>query len=162
MVRRVIAVRLTRLSWLLVAAAAPAVVLASLEAAMLMIATVRDHPRWPNTELNLSEAAAVRDHAEVVRLIESGENPNTRRPVRPGLVQNDVEVEATPLEAAIAIRRPELVSLLFDRGARLSPADWLRLWCSAQAQEYAGVAAVLDTRRPDGVEIRCSGDESLW
>lgn len=154
--------RLTRLRWLLVAAAAPAVVLASFEAANLMIAAVRDHPQWPNTDLNLSEAAAVRDHAEVVWLIESGENPNTRRPVRPGLVQNDTEVEATPLEAAISIRRAELVSLLFERGARPSPADWLRLRCSAQALEYADIVAVLDTRRPDGVEIRCSGDESLW
>lgn len=154
--------RLTRLRWLLVTAAAPAVVLASLEAANLMIAAVRDHPQWPNTYLNLSEAAAVRDHAEVVWLIESGENPNTRRPVRPGLVQNDMEVEATPLEAAISIRRAELVSLLFERGARPSPADWLRLRCSAQALEYADIVAVLDTRRPDGVEIRCSGDESLW
>ena len=81
--------RLTRLTWLVAAGAAPAVVLASLEAANLMIATVRDHPQWPNTHLNISEAAAVRDHAEVVRLLESGENPNTRRPVRPGLLDND-------------------------------------------------------------------------
>ena len=154
--------RLARLRWLLAAVAAPAVVLASLEATNLMIATVRDHPRWPNTDLNLSEAAAVRDHAEVVRLIENGENPNTRRPVRPGLVQNDLEVEATPLEAAISIRRPELMGLLFERGAHPSPADWLRLRCSAQALEYADIVAVLDTRRPDGVEISCSGDESLW
>ncbi len=153
---------LARPRWFLVAAAVPAVVLVSLEAAILIVATVRDHPRWPNTYLNLSEAAAVRDHAEVVWLIESGENPNTRRPVRPGLVQNDMEVEATPLEAAISIRRSELVGLLFNSGARPSPADWLRLWCSAQAPEYADVVAVLDTRRPDGVEIRCSGDESLW
>lgn len=154
--------RLKRLRWFLVAAAVPALVLVSLEAAILMIATVRDHPRWPNTDLNLSEAAAVRDHAEVVRLIEGGEDPNTRRPVRTGLVQNDLEIEATPLETAISIRRPELVSLLFDSGARPSPADWLRLWCSAKALEYADVVAVLDTRRPDGVEMRCSGDESLW
>ena len=152
----------TRLKWFLIAAAVPAVVLASLEAAVLVIAMVRDHPRWPITHLNLSEAAAVRDHAEVVWLIEGGENPNTRRPVRPGLVQNNTEVEATPLEAAISIRRPQLVDLLFDLGAGPSPADWLRLRCSAQALEYADVVAVLDTRRPDGVEIRCSGDESLW
>ena len=154
--------RLTRLRWLLLASAVPAVVLVSLEAAILMIAAVRDHPRWPNNYLNLSEAAAVRDHAEVVRLLESGGNPNARRPVRPGLLDNDMEIEATPLEAAISIRRPELMDLLFERGAHPSPADWLRLRCSTQALEYADIAAVLDTQRPDGVEIRCSGDESLW
>ena len=80
----------------------------------------------------------------------------------PALLGNDIEIEATPLEAAVSIRRPELMGLLFEHGARPSPADWLRLRCSAQAREYADVVATLDTRRPDGVEIRCSGSESLW
>lgn len=162
MVRRIVSGRFTRLRWLFVATAGPAVVLASLEAVILMIAAVSDHPRWPRTSLNLSEAAAVRDHAEVARLLETGESPNARRPVRPGLVGNDVEVEATPLEAAVSIRRPELMDLLFERGARPSTADWLHLRCSAEALGYADVVANLDMRRPDEVEIRCSGDERLW
>ena len=154
--------RVTRLRWLLVAAAAPAVILACLEATILMIATVRDHPRWPNMDLNLSEATAVRDDAEVVRLLEGGENPDVRRPVRSGLVGNDVEIEATPLEAAISIRRSGLVNLLFERGANPSDVDWIRLRCSAQILEHADVVAVFDARRPEGVETGCSGDERLW
>lgn len=151
-----------RLIWLIFAAAAPAVAVAGLDAAFLAMAMFGNHPRWPDHHLNLAEAAAVRDHAEVIHLIERGEDPNARRPVRPGLVGNEVEVAATPLEAAISIRRPELIGLLFERGARPSPADWLRLRCSAQALEYGDIVAMLDARRPDGVEIRCTGNESLW
>ena len=146
----------------LLVAVGPAVIVAGLDAAGLMMAAVGDHPRWPNTHLNLSEAAAVRDQAEVVRLIEGGDTPNARRPVRPGLLGNDVQIQATPLEAAMSERRTEIMGLLFERGASLTPADWLRLRCAAQAREYGDVVATLDARRPDQVAIACSGDESFW
>ena len=45
----------------LLVAVGPAVIVAGLDAAGLMMAAVGDHPRWPNTHLNLSEAAAVRE-----------------------------------------------------------------------------------------------------
>lgn len=153
MVRRIVFVLLT---------AGPALAVAGWDASGLLMSTVSDHPRWPDLELNLSEAAAVRDHAEVTRLIERGDDPNARLAVRPGLLGNDNEVPATPLEAAISERRPELVDMLLEQGARPSSEDWLRLRCVAEQRNYTDIVAVLDVRRPDGVEIRCLGTESLW
>jgi hypothetical protein len=152
----------SRLISVFAAAAGPAVVVATVEAAVLVVALFGDHPRWPDMQLNLSEAAAVRDHAEVVRLLRAGENPHARRPVRPGLVGNDSVVDTTPLEAAVSIRRSELVNLLFEHGVRPSSADWTRIRCAAQALDYRDVVATLDARRPAGSESTCSGDERLW
>jgi hypothetical protein len=155
--------RLTsRQRWLITGAAGPSVVLAALEAVVLLIAAVADHPRWPDTRLTLSEAAAVRDHAEVVRILEGGGIANARFPVRPGLLGNEAVIQATPLEAAISIRRAELVELLFEHGAGPSSADWLRLRCAAAALQYDEIVAMLDARKPGDVDIRCVGDESLW
>ena len=146
----------------LLLAAAPAVVVAVLDGTSLTVAAVHEHPWWRDYQLNLSEAAAVRDDAEMVRLIERGDDPNLRRRVRPGLVGNEADVEATPLEAAISIRRPELIGLLFQHGARVGPAEWRRLYCSAVARDYTDVVAVLEQYRQNGVEPRCSGSETLW
>jgi hypothetical protein len=154
--------RLSRPAVITVAAAAPAVILACIEAVILLIGTVTEHPRWPDVALNLSEATAVRDHAEVVRLLERGDDPNARRPVRPGLVGNEATVDAAPVEAAVSIRRPELIALLFDHGASLSPEDWRRLRCSAAAREYDDVVEALDRGGPVGTAVACSGNEALW
>lgn len=159
MVRRVAPSRAT---WLCLAALVPAVVVGAIDARALAMALVGAHPRWPDHNLNLSEAAAVRDNAEVVRQLEQGSDPDLRRPVRPGLVGNDREVAATPLEAAVSIRRTELISLLFQGGARLAPADWRRLTCAARALKYGDVVTTLEMVQPDGVEATCAGDESLW
>lgn len=155
-------VRSSRLRLCLFAAAAPAVVIACLDAAAMAGAVVGNHPWWPDYHLNLSEAAAVRDHAEVVRLIEGGEDPNVRRPVRPGLMGNESDVDATPLEAAISIRRLELIRLLFDIGSRPSPEQWRRLRCAAETLDYGDVVGVLDAHRPEVVDLKCSGTETLW
>jgi hypothetical protein len=153
MVRRIV---------LLLAIAAPPLALATLDAASLLMAAVTDHPRWRDPRLNLSEAAAVRDHAEVVRLIEAGEDPDVRRPIRPGLVGNDSEVSASPLEAAVSIRRPELMDLLFAKGATLSPAAWTRLRCAAQARDYADIVENLDHHAPADAGTACDGSEGFW
>lgn len=152
----------SRVIWPLAAAAGPAIVIAAVEAVVLVIALFGNHPRWPDMQLNLSEASAVRDHAEVVRLLRAGESPDARRPVRPGLVGNDAVVEATPLEAAVSIRRTEVVNLLFEYGLRPSSAEWRRIRCAAQALDYGDVVDTLDARRPTGSTSTCSGDERLW
>ena len=71
---------------------------------------------WATEPLTLAEAAAVRDGGEVARLIADGADPNARYRVRRGMVRG--RLEATPLEAARAARRPEIVQLLLDSGAR--------------------------------------------
>lgn len=82
--------------------------------------TVGYHPFWPIPEVTVSEAAATADHAEVVRLITNGADPNGPSPVRIGII-NDTAHVMTPLEAAVFVRRLELVKLLVEHGAVLSP-----------------------------------------
>ena len=79
------------------------------------------NPFWPVPDLNVAEAAAVRDHAEVVRLIEAGQDPNRTWRVAPDLIDGS-EHALTALEAAVEIRRLELVQLLLRHGARVTPA----------------------------------------
>jgi hypothetical protein len=43
---------------------------------MLVMAIAGAHPFWHHESLTLSEAAALRDGAEIVRLVESGHDPN--------------------------------------------------------------------------------------
>ena len=151
-----------RLRLLILAACGPAILLAAVETVMLAAALVGEDPRWAVRPLNVSEAAAARDAVEMVRLLEQGEDPDTRRPVRPRLLNNEEERLATPLEAAVHERRPELVLLLFEHGANPAPAEWLRLWCAAGALDYSEIVAALDRRAPPGVEVRCSGTETIW
>ena len=65
--------------------AAPGSPLTAALAVALVLAAFGRHPMWPDepVNLNLSEAAAVRDSGEIVRLVERGENPDAARNVRP-------------------------------------------------------------------------------
>ena len=72
-------------------------------------------PFWTAEPLTLSEAAAFRDGGEVARLLAAGVDPNATYPVRRGAVRG--RIEATPLEAAQAAGRDEIVLLLRDAGA---------------------------------------------
>jgi hypothetical protein len=102
--------------------------------------------------LNLSEAAAVRDLGEIVRLIELSEDPDAPRDVRPGFLA-DQAVRATPLEAAIAVRDPEVVRVLLVNGAAMDAQVWSHLRCSAEGDE---MTAYLDRRRPPEAIIDCT------
>jgi len=143
------------------AAAIPACVLGAVEIGMLVIAMFSDHPLWRSETLNLSEAAALRDAAEAARLLERGEDPNIRRTVRAGYLDGNAN-EVTPLEAATFNRQPELVHLLMTYGAKLDESTWRRLRCFAQHNDGDDVAAELDTWRPSGVLLECSGAEQAW
>ena len=145
-----------------VAAVAPAVVLVCVEFGVLVWASVAGHPRWPDEHLNLSEAAATRDTAEMVRLIDGGHDPNGHYPVRPGLVDNNAEVHITPLEAAIAIRRAELVDLLFKDGVRLTADEWARLRCVAAMSDDEELIAAVDKGGSGQRDPSCTGRETLW
>jgi|SRR5215510_6417480 len=145
-------------NWAEVALAAPACVLAAGLAVALLLGAVGRHPMWPHRELNLSEAAAVRDEAEVVRLIEYGEDPNGRREIRPGLLFDSV-VRLSPLEAAVASQRAEMIELLLANGALMDAALWNRLRCLARGHE---VPLALERHRPAGAIMRCEGIERPW
>jgi len=147
--------------WLALSAAIPAFVLAAVEVSMLVIAIFSGHPLWRSETLNLSEAAALRDTAEVARLVERGEDPNIRRTVRAGFLDGDAHA-VTPVEAATFNRRPELVHLLMTDGAKLDESTCTRLRCFAQHNGRDEVADELDTWRPPGASLQCSGAERAW
>jgi AcrR family transcriptional regulator len=140
---------------LFLAVAGPAILYVVVEAMFLLMAAFGgEHPRWPAEKLNLAEAVAVRNTGEVMRLVEEGEDPNRHYPIRQGLLDGDPS-EATPLEAATSERRPELIEILIARGARLAPADWVRLRCFALGRERNDVAAALDAVKPAEIVPQC-------
>jgi hypothetical protein len=143
-----------RIGPLVVSLAAPGFLLVGAMTAMLLIAVVAGHPMWPYQPLNLSEAAAVRDSAEVVRQIEAGEDPNASREIRAGFL-GDGPVRMTPLEAAVAAEDAEVVGRVLEKGARLDAEQWNRLRCQAQDEE---VAALLDSQRPPGATAGCESE----
>ena len=66
------------------AVAIPGCLLAAASLVALMLAAFGDYPMWRHEDVNLAEAAGVREEAEVTRLIERGQDPNASYPVRPG------------------------------------------------------------------------------
>jgi hypothetical protein len=121
-------------------------------AAGLLLAPFGRHPLWQQPELNLSEAAAVRDSAEIVRLIEEhSEDPNAVREVRPGLLA-DQAIRVTPLEAAVAAKDVEIARVLLVNGATMDADVWNHLRCSADGDE---MTEFLDRRRPPDSILRC-------
>jgi hypothetical protein len=143
-----------RIGLLVAALAAPGSLLVGTMTAMLVIAVVAGHPMWPDQALNLSEAAAVRDSAEVVRQIEAGEDPNASREIRAGFL-GDGPVRMTPLEAAVAAGDAEVVGRVLEKGANLDAEQWNRLRCQARDEE---VAALLDSRLPPGATAGCESE----
>lgn len=109
--------RLSTARVLAAAAAAPGAVLAIVTAAWLAAALVDAHPFWLSAPLTLSEAAALRDSGEVARLLAAGEDPNGRYPVRRGVLNDTPRGPITPMQAATAAGRDEIVRLLIDAGA---------------------------------------------
>jgi hypothetical protein len=105
---------------LLLVAMLPAALLTVARAAFLVLSVWGLHPFWLWEPLNLAEAAALRDRGEVARLLAEGQDPNAVYRVRRRVVR-DYAMQLTPIEAARATRREEIVQLLVDAGARLEP-----------------------------------------
>jgi hypothetical protein len=74
------------------------------------------NPFWHQEPMSMSEAAALRDAGEVARQIAAGYDPSSRYPVRAGLISSE-PVSVTPMQAAIAAQREEIVQILIDAGA---------------------------------------------
>jgi hypothetical protein len=139
---------------LMVAVAGPAALLIAVEIVVLAMASFGQHPRWPVVAVNASEAAAIRDFAEVARLIERGEDPNRAQAVRSGIIDAN-EHRLTPLEAATVAERDEIVSYLLMHGAEPAADQWIRLRCYAQREELDDVAAAFDAVRPLSSSMNC-------
>jgi hypothetical protein len=107
---------------MLLVAMIPAALLALTRVIFLALALWGVHPFWLWEPLNLAEAAALRDRGEVARLLAEGQDPNATYRVRRGLVR-DYPMQMTPMAAAVAARRDEIVQILLDGGARPQPPD---------------------------------------
>ena len=118
-------------------------------------------PLWRVEPLTLAEAAALRDNGEVVRLIETGEDPNRAGTVRAEFLRND-PLTITPLEAAVGSDRVDIMEVLLEHGARLDPATWNHLMCFATAIEADESRALLEQRRPDGASLACDRVQTPW
>jgi hypothetical protein len=129
-----------------VCAAIPALVAVGFCAAVFVAAVFGSTPAfWQGGSLTLSEAAALRDQGEVARLIEAGADPDSEYPLRPDVIATR---RATPLEAAVAARRAEIVNLLMREGATMDEGSWRRLHCLAVDTGAADVVDAIDAHRP--------------
>ena len=145
-------------NWAAIAVGAPGCLLAAASLVALTMAAFGEHPMWPHAEINLAEAAGSREEAEIVRLIEHGQDPNARYPVRAGFVF-DSAVRLTPLEAAVVNGDASIAGQLFARGVALDASSWMALRCFAADSR---VAPVLDEHRPAGVTLDCNGARVPW
>jgi len=137
-------VRLTSLPT--VCAAVPALVAVGFCGAVFGAAVFGSTPTfWQGGPLTLAEAAALRDQGEVARLIESGADPDGEYDLRPDVLAID---HATPLEAAVAARRAEIIDLLMREGATLNESGWRRLHCAAVETGAADVVRAIDELKP--------------
>ena len=136
-----------RLTHLLAACvAAPTVAATAFCAALLGAAVFGNTPTfWKGGALTLAEAAALRDQGEVARLIEAGADPDAEYALRPDVLATR---RAIPLEAAVAARRPEIVTLLMHEGATMDEPRWRHLHCLADDIGDANVLQAVDVYRP--------------
>jgi hypothetical protein len=139
----------------------PGLLLIAATTAMLIGLPFGVDPLWAVEPVTLSEAAALRDNGEVVRLIDSGEDVNGTSAVRPDILSAHSLV-VTPIEAAVAAERADMVDLLLEQGARLDADLWTRLMCFSASVEADDVQALLEPRRPEGVVEHCDGVEIGW
>lgn len=143
------------------ATAAGGLVLAAWTMVVLLRGAAGTHPLWHVDPLNLSEAAALRDQATVVELLSRGEDPYARRAVRADLVFND-RFELTPIEAAIAAGRTEIVELILFSARPPSAADWTHLRCLSDLEGATNINEVLDRYRPAAATLTCEGVVRPW
>ena len=146
---------------LVVATAAPAALLGVMTAGMLLRTVFGAHPLWHAEPVNLSEAAALRDQATVIRLIRGGEDPYQPREVRADLLFND-RAELTAPEAAIAAGRAEVMEVILFSAARPVPTEWNRLRCLSKLQETEDIDEVLDRYKPESAVLECDGVTRPW
>ena len=139
----------------------PGVLLIAATTAMLFGLPFGADPLWAVEPITLSEAAALRDNGEVVRLIESGEDVNGASKVRSDILSARSLV-VTPIEAAVAAERADMVELLLENGARPDAVLWTRLMCFSASVEADDVRALLEPRRPEGSVEGCDGIEIGW
>jgi hypothetical protein len=118
-------------------------------------------PIWYVEPLTLSEAAALRDNGEALRLIDLGADVNKATTVRAQFVYHNQSI-LTPLEAAVAARRPDMIQLLLDHGAEMDGRTWKRLMCFADVVTADDVRVLLTPLQPPGAPVSCTDVSTPW
>lgn len=144
--------RVRALPWRRLAVAAPGVLLALGLGVALALSTAGRSPIWPDHAVNLSEAIAASEDAEVLRLM--GSRLDREYDVRPGLLAEHA-MRVTPLESAVLSRRADYLERLLGSETVLDAATWNRLRCLATDD----AAALLDRHRPPGTALKCDESE---
>jgi hypothetical protein len=145
-----------------VAASLPGAVIGVGTAVVMLLALFGSHPLWRVEPVNMSEAAALRDRATIVELIDKGEDPYARRRIRADVLFNEPS-DLSPLEAGIAAHRSEIVDvILFSARTRPDAATWNRLRCLSQLEGDKDVNEVMDRYRPEGAVPMCDGVTRPW
>ena len=117
--------------------------------------TFGTHPFWEIPELTLSEAAATRDAGEVVRLVEQQhQDPNAAYAVRAGVVGPGTSL--SPMEAAVVVKRAEMVRLLLRLGAAPGAEERLRFACLARQSGAEDVVAALISEAGRAQPLACA------
>ena len=102
---------------------------------------------WPPDDVNVSEAVATRNYAEVVRLLENGADPTHPNVVRASLLTSR-PVVAIPVEAAVMARNAAMLGLLMNKGAVVTPGMAGKLKCLNAEYPDQDVKAMLDQLAP--------------
>ena len=113
---------------------------------------------WPPDDVTLSEAAATRNNAEAVRLIDSGADPNQPSRVREGLLTSGYPVTIKPIEAAVGAQRADSLQTLLANGAAVDQEELGVLRCLEQARHDSGVRELLAAHSTG--DIDCNGVRS--
>jgi hypothetical protein len=112
-------------------------------------------PFWSDPMMSISEAAALGNAGEVVRLIEiEHQDPNRAWPVREGILGAARTV--TPLEAAVSIRRAQMVQVLLREGATLADAPARTALICRAADSGASDVVELLLKTADGSDPRAN------
>lgn len=110
--------------------------------------------------VSLSEAVVTRAQAEAVRLLRDGADPDARTPTQ-GLFDDLRTVHVTPLEAAVAAPDEELLAVLLNYGAAITPENAQVLRCIA-AVRGAGEGILRQLPKgPPGADA-CDGVTLPW
>jgi len=144
-----------------VALAAPAAAWIIAVAALVLFGSVSYHPFMTPADLSLAEAAATRDHLEMLRQIRGGASLDTPARVRAGLVRPG-EYALTPLQAAVASGQVDTVQFLQHHGARMDATTVAGLICLADLQEDREMSAYLKGQTQPALAVDCDSVRLPW
>lgn len=145
-------------SWPILGAALPSLFAVVVAFSSTLLGVPAFGPREP---LTLAEAAGLRDRAAILRLVRRGVDPNAPAHVRRDVLRSP-EYTMTPLEAAIASRRADIMLFLTQLGAVIDEKNYSVFWCFAQVAGDDEVIAFLEARRPGADPSDCSSVSTAW